>query len=251
MAREDVLKERIALVERTGNRLVELVLGRFPLVISDTAPEYRRALNGLVARTTGTMQAALHVAQLRREADLWPLIRSLFDHTTVLAWLAANPAANYPLWKAEDARNRIKAHDGWVRDLRRELLTPAGLAELRPIAAESHPGPTDLLSQARAADQYWRPRLGLVEDHTTFVGIYQAIYRSSSTRTHSTLQGLNDVVSRTPDHLVVMLESTTGEQAVASRAVVIYALALNVSSVANGYPRRADIEAATAEYMGA
>jgi hypothetical protein len=44
------------------------------------------------------------------------------------------------------------------------------------------------------------------------------------------------------------LESTNGNQALAGRAVVIYALALRISAVANGFPRREEIEAAMTEY---
>ena len=74
------------------------------------------------------------------------------------------------------------------------------------------------------------------------------VFRYSSSRTHASLQGLNDVIEETPDHFVVMLESTTGNQALAGRAVAVYALALRVSAVANGFPLPEAIEAAMAEY---
>jgi hypothetical protein len=37
------------------------------------------------------MEAILHLAELRREADLAVLVRSLYDHTVTLAWLARRP----------------------------------------------------------------------------------------------------------------------------------------------------------------
>ena len=107
MGREDELAQRIAIINRTGSRLIDLVKVEFPRTIDRDAPAYRVALHGLVARTTGTMEAILHLAELRREADLAVLLRSLYDHTTVLAWLAGDPDANYPLWRAEDARQRV------------------------------------------------------------------------------------------------------------------------------------------------
>jgi hypothetical protein len=245
---EEVRQERIDLILRTGGQLVDLVRSEYPKPISRDAPSYRIALHGLVARATGTMETILHVLELRREADLFVLIRSLYDHVAMLGWIASDPEPNYALWKAEDARQCIKAHEEWKRDLGEELLEPAQLAEFQRLADEHHPGPTDLLSRARAADTHWKPRLGL-EDKATFVGAYQLLFRSGSTRTHSTLQGLNDVIEHTPDHVVVQLESTLGEQALGSRAVVIYALGLRVSAEANGFPRIADIEAAMAEYL--
>lgn len=65
-----MLGQRIALVNRVGNHLLDLVRPELPKVLSNDAPAYRRALLGLVARATGTMEAILHLAQLRREADL-------------------------------------------------------------------------------------------------------------------------------------------------------------------------------------
>ena len=65
---------------------------------------------------------------------------------------------------------------------------------------------------------------------------------------HSTPQGLNDVIEQTPTHTVVVLESTLGQQALASRAVVIYGLLLRVSGEVLGFPRAEDIDEAMAEY---
>jgi hypothetical protein len=245
-----MLRQRIALVNRVGNHLLDLVRPEFPKVLSNDAPAYRRALLGLVARATGTMEAILHLAQLRREADLAVLIRSLCDHVTTLGWLAADPAANYPLWHAEDARERLKAHRQWQQHLRADLLTAEAVAAFEAIAAEDHPGPTDLHQRAIAADRHWKDRLGITDHNSTFAGIYQLVYRSGSTRMHSTLQGLNDVVELAPDHVVIALESTVGEQALASRALVVYGLALRISAAANGFPRAAEIDSAFAEYYG-
>ena len=66
MGREDELAQRIAVINRTGNRLIDLVKVEFPRTIDRDAPAYRVALHGLVARTTGTMEAILHLAELRR-----------------------------------------------------------------------------------------------------------------------------------------------------------------------------------------
>lgn len=89
MDREQDLVQRIAIIKQTGNRLIELVRPEFPEVLERTAPEHRLAQIALLARMTGTMEAILHVAQLRREADLSVLLRVLLDHTIVLrGWLS-------------------------------------------------------------------------------------------------------------------------------------------------------------------
>lgn len=133
MGREDEVAERIALINRTGNRLIELGRSDFPVVIARSAPPYRAALYALVARATGTMEAILCLAKIRREADLAVLVRALYDHTTILAWIAVDPDANYALWRAEDARQRVNAHKDWERRWGRELLNPTRLAEFERI----------------------------------------------------------------------------------------------------------------------
>jgi hypothetical protein len=249
MDREQELVQRIAIIKQTGNRLIELVRPEFPKVLERTAPEHRLAQIALLARMTGTMEAILHVAQLRREADLAVLLRVLLDHTIVLAWLAIDPDTNYPLWKTLDARQRLKIHNEWQRRWNRELLTPDRLAVFERIAAESHLGPTELVDRAIAADKYWTTRVGFSPEEAPFVDHYQTTFRHSSSRVHASWQGMNDVIAEAPDHVIVALERSTGNQAVAGRAVSIYALGLKVSAATNGIPRPEDVEAVMANYV--
>lgn len=249
MDREQDLFQRIATINQTGNRLIELVRPEFPKVLERGAPEHRLAQIALLARMTGTMEAILHLAELRREADVAVLLRVLLDHTIVLAWLAINPATNYALWKALDARQRVKIHNEWGRRWKSELLTPDRLAMFERIVAERHHGPTELVDRAIAADQYWTTRLGFSPNESPFVDHYQTTFRQSSSRVHASLQGMNDVMEEAPDHIIVALEPTTGNQAVAGRAVSIYALGLKVSATTNGIPRPEDVEAVMADYV--
>jgi hypothetical protein len=177
------------------------------------------------------------------------MLRVLLDHTIILAWLAVDPEANYPLWKTLDARQRVKIHKEWERHLNKDLLTPKTLATFERIAAEPRSGPTELVDRAIAVDQYWTTRLGFSPDEGPFVGHYQTTFRHSSSRVHASLQGMNDVIEETPDHIVVTLERTTGEQALGGRAVSIYALGLKVSAETNGFPRPEDVETAMEEYV--
>jgi hypothetical protein len=250
MSVDDVSRRRAEIIRRAANALIDLVGPDFPKPISRSAPAYRVAQHGLVAKATSLMEGIVDALEANRRSNLQILIRSLCDHATILAWLAADPERNYPLWKSEDARARVKAHNEWKRDLGADLLAPQILAELEAVAAETHAGPTDLAARARAADEYWKPRLGLEEEPLAgFVATYQVLFRSGSTRMHPSLQGLNDVTELTPDHVVVKLEQTHQDPAIAGTAVLIYALALRVSAQINGFPRPEDVNAIVAQYM--
>jgi hypothetical protein len=117
------------------------------------------------------------------------LLRSLHEHATTLGWLAADPSRNYPLWKTEDARQRVKVHGEWVRDLKTELLTKDSLAMFEQLAGETHPGPTDLRARARAADRYWTKRLRITDRKATFVGSYQLVFDRLRERFYAALGG--------------------------------------------------------------
>ena len=56
MDREQELVQRIATINQTDNRLIELVRPEFPKVLGRSAPEHRLAQMALLARMTGTME---------------------------------------------------------------------------------------------------------------------------------------------------------------------------------------------------
>ncbi len=243
-------QKRVDVIGRAADALIDLVRPEFPKILSRSAPAYRLAQLALVAKTTTLMEDVVHALESGRTSNLRMLIRSLAEHATILAWIATDPEPNHALWKSEDAGERIKAHNEWNRDLGVDALAPHLLAEFEALAAEEHPGPTDLAARARKADQHWRPRLRLDDAPLAgFVATYQLLFRSGSTRTHASLQGLNDVVDHAPDHVLVRLEMTDQDPAIAGTAVLIYALSLRVSAEVNGFPRPEDVNEIVARYM--
>jgi hypothetical protein len=247
----DAPERRHAAIGRAGPQLIVLVKPEFPKTLARSAPEHRLTMLALVARMTGTMESILHLASIGRQADLAVLVRTLYDHVVVLGWLASDPEKNHALWRAEDARQRIKVHEQWGDRLAKELLRPEELKTFEKFAKQEAEGPTNLVDRAAAADLYWSERLGFKPQESPFVEAYHVIFRWASTRAHASLQGINDVVELTPDHVVVMLEPTTGKLRLAGTAIVLYALGLRVSAVVNGFPRQEDIERAMTEYKAA
>lgn len=66
--------------------------------------------------------------------------------------------------------------------------------------------PPNLYQRAEQADAYWPTRLGFPDGDAPFTDTYNVIFRHSSSRTHASIQGLNDVLEMTPDHNVISLD---------------------------------------------
>jgi hypothetical protein len=85
------------LVLDIGDRLVRLVTSEIPIVVSNTVPTQRRALQALLVKTASIMRSLLDLKRHEQNAEVMILARSLADHVITFAWLAINPEAHYPL----------------------------------------------------------------------------------------------------------------------------------------------------------
>jgi Family of unknown function (DUF5677) len=95
------------LVLDIGDRLVRLISSEIPIVLSNTVPTERRALQALVVKTVGIMRSLLELTRHGHNAEVMILARSLSDHVITFAWLAIDPEAHYPRWERGDARDEV------------------------------------------------------------------------------------------------------------------------------------------------
>ena len=116
------------LVLDIGDRLVGLVTSEIPIVVSNTVPTERRALQALLVKTASIMRSLLDLTRHGQNTEVMILARSLADHVITFAWLAIDPEAHYPRWERGDARDRLAAHERWEKR-GRTLLDP-GVKEM-------------------------------------------------------------------------------------------------------------------------
>jgi hypothetical protein len=84
------------LVLDVGDRLVRLVTSETPIVVSNTVPSERRALQGLLIKSVSVMRSLLGLSRLGHNTEVMILARSPADHVITFAWLAIDPEAHYP-----------------------------------------------------------------------------------------------------------------------------------------------------------
>ena len=237
------------LVLDIGDRLISLVSSEIPIVIGNAVPTERRALQALLVKTAGIMRSLLDLTRLGRNTEVMILARSLADHVITFAWLAIDPGAHYPRWERGDARDRLAAQKRWEQR-GRTLLEPSVKEMFERQNANQVKYPPDMDDRADKADDYWAAQLGFPAGDKPFADAYDVIFKHCSSRTHASIQGLNDVIELTPEHTVLVLDRGSDYQAgVLRAALVIFGLGLKVGAEMFSIPSREKVEQLFAEYL--
>lgn len=176
------------LVLDVGDRLVRLVTSETPVVVSNTVPKERRALQALLIKAVSIMRSLLDLARQDHNPEAMILARSLADHVITFAWLAIDPAVHYPRWERGDARDRLNAHERFQKR-GRSLLEPGTKQLFERQNTNKVKYPPDMAGRADKADDYWATRLGFPPGDKPFADTYDVIFKHCSSRTHASVQG--------------------------------------------------------------
>ena len=237
------------LVLDIGDRLVRLVTSETPIVVTNSVPTGRRALQALLIKTVSIMRSLLDLTRHEHNAEVMILARSLADHVITFAWLAIDPEDHYRRWERGDARDRLAAQERWQKR-GRALLEPEVKEMFERQKANQVKYPPDMDDRADKADHCWATRLGFAADEKPFADTYDVIFKHCSSRTHASVQGLNDVLEPTPEHTVLLLDRGSEYQAGALRAsLVIFGLGLKVAAEIFTIPARDQVDQLAAEYL--
>ena len=195
------------------------------------------------------MRSLLDLTRHGHNTEVMILARSLADHVITFAWLAINPEAHFARWERGDARDRLAAQERWEKR-GRTLLEPSIKEIFEHQKANKVKYPPDMDDRADKADEYWATRLGFPADDKPFADTYDVIFKHCSSRTHASVQGLNDVLEPTPEHTVLVLDRGSEYQAGVLRAsLVIFALGLKVAAEMFSIPTSETIDQLLTEYL--
>jgi hypothetical protein len=81
--------------------------------------------------------------------------------------------------------------------------------------------PPDMDDRPDEADDYWAVRFGFPAGDKSFADAYDVILKHCTSRTHASIQGLNDVIELTPEHTVLVLDGGSDYQAGVLRAALV------------------------------
>jgi Family of unknown function (DUF5677) len=232
-----------------GRALTALVRPYLPVDVLVHGPADAWPLVGpaLIARATGSLEAILALVPLKREADAGTLLRSLYEHVTTFAWLAAEPGAErMRRWLKSDCEERLRMDDD-CRKVGVKILDDDIREGFEETVAALPKGMPVLLDRAEAADGHWVSRVAGLRDSTTptsFRGLYAAAYRRFSAIAHPTNFGLNPVTVDLggPHKRVQLEERPTDLRGPFGLATVVYALGLYVAAETIAWPTRFEID---------
>jgi hypothetical protein len=245
------------MIQARGRELYNLAARHFPQEFSVSGDRDAFPLIGtaLVSRMTGTLRSILALQGEGREADAATLLRSLYEHTVHLGWLAADPTAKrIQEWKKDDLESRLKA-DADMRERGAPLLTDQERSAIKQQIAVLHGnGLEPVTNLAVAADKRWEgtlPGMGAHGDVKSFRGFYALIYRNSSGFAHPTYRGLNAVGAEVgPGRQQVWLEDRYEGTGPYGMATLIFGFGLYLSSAALGWPDAKEIGAIFERHPG-
>lgn len=221
----------------------------FPVKFTLDTPDLVGVSVGLLARCVTTTKACEHLAALGRRGDLMVCVRTLFEHTVMLAWLLGSDDGEQRmlLWqrycdeetlKFDNERARLGGDKEVGADARAEIDEAD-----RRLGKLKMPG---LPERAAQVDREWAERLGLDPQHRSpwsLRHIYSIVFRVGSAMAHPTLAGLQLVTEKHRDGVLIDVERPGLAHEALFPVPVLIGTALAVSSVALGKPHADDINA--------
>ncbi len=179
---------------------------------------------------------------LEREADADVILRTLYEHVTTFAWLAAEPnEERMQLWLKADSKQRLKADDDCAK-VGYPMLEPGLRGELEHNVATIQGSAPNLPDRAAAADAYWSGKImGLhgSETPTSLRGLYAFAYRRLSAIAHPSNMGLNAVavpLDGGPATRVQLEQIRPELKGPFGLGSVVYAIGLYVAGQSLGWP---------------
>jgi len=202
-----------------------------PILLSNEAPPHRLIAAGLLVKIASGAKASAALADSGSRSEVSPLVRSIYEHLVMLAWITAGDHdRRIHLWEKADLKKSLTID----RELEGLDGVPAMTPEQRRKAKEDleayGPGSVPTLQdRAKQADEYWHPLL--VSENSSLMSLsilYSTLYRTSSAYTHPTLVALEAVVETTDTHCIFRPELTGEDRGLVAMTVHMLALALKI-----------------------
>jgi hypothetical protein len=197
-----------------------------------------------VARMAGTVESILRLLDEPRQMDIAVLLRTLYEHMVLFAWISIDPDVRFDQW-LDDARVEMRKLHNDALLFGETVLEPDELAQAR--AAKPLPG---LPVLALEVDRYWSARHRGFRAHPedgpreilTVSGMYAALYRVVSRSAHAQPQSFARIARLDVYPRIVGFEDDDSTFW-SSIALAIFSLALLVSHDRFGWPDDAAVTA--------
>jgi hypothetical protein len=203
----------------------------------------------LLARAAYSIESVLALSD--REIDAAIIARTVYEVSTMFAWIAVDPPSHALCWAREDIRQRLTMAKE-IHELRstaseperRKIDRTAASLESRLESLKHHRRLPKLEAMAKQADAHWVPRLPtlLKAGATSFRGTYTTIYRGSSQSAHGLFLPLRSFIEPLAPGLVRTARPIVDASTQIRLAPYAFGNALAVASIALGWPTEHDLD---------
>lgn len=230
------------LLQEATRRALAIAGEMFPARFKPETPDLFQVAVAILARCVTTAEACLHLSELDRRADLMVAVRTLYEHTVMLAWLTGSDEGEHRMLlmqrHSDEQALRIDAamvaaggesaisHD--TRTMMADAAKALGNARLPSLA-----------DRAVAADTEWSERLGIGTDERvawSFRSNYTSLYRPASAIAHPTWAGARMVIGRSEMGVAIDIEPRGRGGEALQPVPALLGLALLVGSHSLGRP---------------
>jgi hypothetical protein len=176
-------------LRRINREFVGAVRSWVPPKFYERRTGQHRALVGAAAlRMCDSLDALMVLmTQTLNDESARVVLRSLYEQSIRLSWVLIDPAKHHPLWVGQAQRELLKMHNA-LASYGTKYLTDAQLAYVKQ--GDEMPSVEQM---TREADAHWPPKvLGLHQSghELSFHGLYDTVYRMTSSAVHSSLNTL-------------------------------------------------------------
>lgn len=244
-----MLSAQDSFAKKATRRGLDVADGLFPTTLKPDTPDLLRVSIALFARCMTTAEVCLQVASLERRGDLMVLVRSLFEHLVMFAWLTGSKDGEHRLllWQRYCDEHALKL-DNEVERLGGQKgifeKTRAQIAEATEFLGDAVM--PNLADRAACADKEWADRLDLDPEHRDAWSLrrtYAVIYRPGSAFVHPTLAGLSLVMDKNPDRVDIYTEPALGSEMALLPVPALVGTSLAIAAHTLGQPTHQDVAA--------
>lgn len=248
-------------ISEAGKDLVGIVRRHLPKPIHVQAPgltleSWEVVGPSMVAKAAGTLRAMLALLPDRRSADATILLRSLYEGTLAMAWIAIDPSTHLPRWAKKTAVLALKADSDWA-EVGIENLSKADRHHFEKKKADQalDEAPKAAL-MASEVDQHWghaypgiAKLTGDPANVVSFRGLYRHVFRRGSGVAHNDLLALRPFYAIDPLGGAFVCEERHGPRDLYPWLFGTYVLGLGllIGSMSFGWPPHEEVLAALAK----
>lgn len=221
-------------------RLALLVEGELPARFEAGEGQARYVGTLLLVRMAQVARAIATLARAGHPTEAFVLVRSLYEHMVVLAWVCVSPEERAGLWIGASHKRGLTLY----REAQRYglgALSDAQVASMKESATSLPP----VQAMAHGVDAFWPDHIpgfrswisGTHQDNVlTVAGLYTAVYRSASALAHGEGGGIQGIVAEDEQGRPLITLGTDPVERLVPLAVPLFAMGLQVYEYRFGRP---------------